>query len=160
MVLPKMMAATTLAAIMVGLILINLVGGQHFEQQADVLVYNDNEQAFSSTVYFPCWKIEQLGHVSGATYAYNLYSSNHDPLELWDGNNDPLATHVKTGWFIIESDWVWNPQTSFVHDDPSLYGVLIEFISDLSAADLPWQVTDPAVNKYAMLWSTSPWGDL
>jgi hypothetical protein len=34
---------------------IELTGGQHFWQQADVLVYNNNEQAFSSTVYFPCW---------------------------------------------------------------------------------------------------------
>jgi hypothetical protein len=142
------------------MILINLVGGQHFEQQADVLVYNDNEQAFSSTVYFPCWDITKLTNISGATTATNLLSSNHDPLELWDGNNNPLVPHVKTGWLIIESDWVWNPQTSFVHDDPSLYGVLIEKIGGLSAADLPWQVTDPAVNKYAMLWSTSPWGDL
>ena len=98
--------------------------------------------------------------VSAATTIENLLSSNHDPLELWDGNPDPDVDHVKTGWLIIESDWVWNPQTSFVHDDPSLYGVLIEEILSLSAADLPWQVEDPAVNKYAMLWSTSPWGDL
>jgi hypothetical protein len=142
------------------LILINLVGGQHFEQQADVLVYNDNEQAFSSTVYFDCWDLLKLRDVSGATTEQNLYSSNHDPLELWDGVNDPLIPHVKTGWLIIESDWVWNPQTSFVHDDPSLYGALLERVFNLSAADLPWQVEDPAVNKYAMLWSTSPWGDL
>jgi hypothetical protein len=141
------------------MVLINLVGGQFFEQQADVLVYNDNEQAFSSTVYFGCWDLFKLEDVSGATKATNLFSSKHDPLELWDGNNNPLVDHVKTGWIILESDWVWNPQTSFVHDDPCLYGVLIEKIGgSLSAADLPWQVEDPAVNKHAILWSTSPWG--
>jgi hypothetical protein len=156
---PRFFGQNGIVAAVSKVIFINLTGGQHFEQQANVLVWNDNEQAFSSTVYFPCWDEIYLVDVSGATTEAHLLSSNHDPLELWDGNNNPLIPHVKTGWIEFMGDWSWNPQTSFYIQNPSLYAVLVEKIGPLSAADLPWQVEDPAVYNNAMLWSTSPWGN-
>jgi hypothetical protein len=140
-------------------ILINLTGGQWFWQQANVLVYNDNEQSFSSTVYFPCWCFMPLTQISAATTETFLLSTNHDPLELWDGNNNPLAPHKKTGWIHFQGDWAWNPQTTFTIDNPSLYAVLVESVGGISAADLPWEVEDTATYINASLWSTNPWGN-
>jgi hypothetical protein len=140
-------------------ILINLTGGQWFWQQANVLVWNDNEQPFSTTVYFPCWEFLPLTEVSGATYEDFLLSTNHNPLELWDGNNNPLVPHKKTGWIWFEGDWAWNPQTTFTIDNPSLYAVLVENVGGISAADLPWEFEDPGTYNNAALWSTNPWGN-
>jgi hypothetical protein len=140
-------------------ILISLTGGQFFQQQANVLVYNDNEQAFSSTVLFPCWALLNLTEVSGATSEINLLSSNHDPLEVWDGN--PLPTgHKKSGWIKFMGDWAWNATTTFVIDNPSMYAVLLESVGGHAAADLPWQVEDAGTFDNAVLWSTNPWGDI
>lgn len=140
-------------------ILINLTGGQWFWQQANVLVYNDNEQSFSTTVYFPCWAFVPLTAISGATTEQFLLTTNHNPLELWDGDPNPLNNHKKTGWIYFQGDWAWNPQTTFTIDNPSLYAVLVETVGGISAADLPWEVEDTAVYNNAALWSTNPWGN-
>lgn len=146
-------------------IFINLTGGQWFLQQANVLVYNDNEQAFSSTVNFPCWLLTPLVNVSFATTQQFLLSTNHDIHEIWDGIPGvppPAPQKQKAGWIEFVGQWAWNPTTSFYIENPSLYAVLIETLGGffgLSGADLPWQTEDSAVYNNAMLYSTSPWGN-
>ncbi len=138
-------------------IFINLTGGKFFTALANILVYNDNEEAFSTTFEFPCFYFAKLQEVSGAVTEQFLLNTNHDPLELWDGNANPNAPHKKTGWLDITGDFAYY----FINqiDHASVYAVLIENVGGMWAADLPWQIEDPAEYNNAMLWSTNPSGN-
>jgi hypothetical protein len=136
-------------------ILINLTGGQFFWHHASLLVYNDNEVPFSSTVIFPCWAFPILTQVSMATTEAYLLGTNHNPLEVLD--NFP-GQNKKTGWIDITGGWAGNapppwPPT-IVLQPASFYAVLVEQIGVLTCADLPFQVEDPTYNL-GKLWSTS-----
>ena len=139
-------------------IFINLTGGQFYSAQVNILVYNDNEQAFSTTFEFPCFTMVPLADVSGATLEEFLMNTNHDPLELWDGNANPLVPHKKTGWLEATGDYAHYLINQI--DNASFYAVLIENVGGGNniAADLPWQIEDAAYDK-AMLWSTNPNGN-
>jgi hypothetical protein len=139
------------------MVLINLTGGKFFKATAEVLVYNDNEQAWSSTIEFPCFWIGALEKVSAAVTEEWLMNSFHNPLELWDGNGNPKADHKKTGWISITGDFAYSDFGGF-KEKASLYGYLVEKIGGNYAADLPFEVTDPAYNM-AALWSINPNGN-
>lgn len=136
-------------------ILINLTGGKFYEAEADLLVYNDNEVSFSSTVTFPCFWYGDLTDLSAATYESFLLTTDHDEDEVWDGN--PGGDHKKTGWLEITGDFAYYFTNQI--DFASVYAVLIEEVGPGYAADLPWQIEDSAVYNNAMLWSTSPNGN-
>jgi hypothetical protein len=129
-------------------ILINLTGGQWFEQLADVQVYNDNEEGFSSQRLFPCWEINFLWTVSTSTLQTFLLDTDHDPDEIFDGSppDDPNVVgdeHVESGWIEFLGLWAWNPGTGYLITKPSMYAVLIETAVGLGFTgfcDLPWQI--------------------
>jgi hypothetical protein len=150
-------------------ILINLTGGQWFEQEANVIVYNDNEEGFSGTRYFPCWEFNWLATVSDSVFQNFLLSTNHDPEELFDGSldDDPFVLgdeHLETGWIEFTGLYAWNPASAgTLVTNPSMYAVLIENTLPIPVlfgfSDLPWQVEDVAggfVN--GSLWSQLPTG--
>ena len=138
------------------IVLINLTGGQFFIHQANGLVYNDNEEAFSFPVHFNCWNIYPLSVFSPWTTEIFLKSTNHDPAELFDN----VGNNKETGWIYLKGDWAWNPTTTYKINHASLYGYLIEAINGIasSGADLPWQMASDPNYKNAMLWSTDPEG--
>jgi hypothetical protein len=136
-------------------ILINLTGGKFFEVKSSVLVYNDNEYSWSTSVEFPCFWYGSLTDISNATLETFLLSSLHDPLEIWDGNPNPNDPHKKTGWMRITGKSAYYLNTQI--DKASVFGVLIEKVGPIYGASLPWQITDPDYDN-AMLWSTSPNG--
>jgi hypothetical protein len=137
-------------------IFINLTGGKFYNAFVNLLVYNDNEYSTSTTFEFPCFWFGPLTDVSGSTWESFLVNTKHDPLELWDGNANAKDKHKKTGWIEITGDYAYY----FINqiDNASVYAVLIEQIGNNFAADLPWQIEDPAVYDKAMLWSTNPNG--
>jgi hypothetical protein len=138
------------------LILINLTGGQYFTHVADLLVYNDDEQAFSAQYSFPCFAFVDLVQVSAATKNSFLLSTLHDPDE--PGGFSGLG--LETGWISITGNYAFNPSTSFVIDHASLLAVMVERMGGLGyGVDLPLHLEDPATHKNGMLWSTSQTGN-
>ena len=137
-------------------ILINLTGGKFFTARASIMTYNDNESGFSSSVEFPCFWFGNLVDLSSATKESFLQNTNHDPLEIWDGNSNPNAYHKKTGWMKITGKSAYYLMTDIEY--ASSYAVLVEEIETIFAGSLPWQINDPVKYTNGMLWSTSPTG--
>lgn len=132
-------------------ILINLTGGQFYDAQANVLVYNDFEVSWSTTVPFDCYDFVPLNFVSAATNEAWLDASVNDLTEM-------LGFPVQeTGWVDITGDFAFF--FTNVIQPASLYAVLIETQGGgiFGGADLPWSVEDPAYVN-GMLWSTNPNG--
>jgi hypothetical protein len=132
-------------------ILINLTGGQFYDAQANVLVYNDFEISWSTTVPFDCYDFVPLTFVSTATTEAWLDASVNDPTEMLG------FPAQETGWIDITGDFAFF--FTNVIEPASLYAVLIETQGGgvFGGADLPWTVEDPAYTN-AMLWSTNPNG--
>jgi hypothetical protein len=114
------------------LILIGLSGGAAFQTSVDFLIYNDNEEAFSSGRTFQCWERVQLLDISGI-FSNNFLQNftNDDPDELLG------APSIETGWFRVEGAIANSTNTSIL--DPAIYAVLIERIGNRGAADLPFE---------------------
>jgi hypothetical protein len=114
------------------LILIGLTGGARFETTVDFLIYNDNEEVFSSEYTFECWERVELLQISGIfdnNFLQNF--TNHDPQELLG------APDIETGWFRMTGALASSPTTSLAN--PAVYGVLVERIGNRGAADLPFE---------------------
>jgi len=132
-------------------ILFNLTGGAFFTAQAKIMVYNDNEQAFSDMVVFDCWEMLPLIDMTLATRLGFLEGTNHDLDEV-----EILGVPMETGWLRLDGDQAFNAYTHF--DDPAIYAVQIE-ISDMSgyaAATLPFEKGEQDNGK---LWSTMAGGN-
>ena len=114
------------------LILIGLTGGARFDTTVDFLIYNDNEEVFSSEYTFRCWERVLLEDISGIfeNEFLDLWT-NHDPQELLG------ADDIETGWFRM--DGALASSTSTTLSDPAVYGVLVEKIGNRGAADLPFE---------------------
>jgi hypothetical protein len=132
-------------------ILINLTGGKYFIHGADLRVYNDNEQGWSSHIQFPCFVFLPLVNVSNAVTENWLDNSNNDPDEIVG------LTGKESGWI----EFTGGEASYFITDIPnaSLYAVLIEEVATFYGADLPWALTDATDYINGMLWSTSVTGD-
>jgi len=130
-------------------ILINLTGGQFYDAQANVLVYNDFEVSWSTTVAYDCYDFVPLTEVSQATLETWLDASVNDPTEMLG------FPQQQTGWIDITGDFAYF--FTSVIEPASLYAVLIETQTIFGGADLPWTVEDTAYIN-AMLWSTNPNG--
>lgn len=113
------------------LILIALSGGSRFDTTVDFLIYNDNEEVFSSEYTFRCWEQVYLHHISGI-FENDFLSdfTNNDPLEVFGA---PL---VQSGWMRLKGA-VAN-STSASIPDPAILAVLVEGILDFRGADLPY----------------------
>lgn len=134
-------------------ILINFTGGRHFTAKADVLVYNDNEVPYSTTVEYDCWDMLALEDVSAATKNSFLKNTKHD-------EDEPVGIKgVETGWIEFKADYATNTFLTKTIDNAAMLAVLVEMIGQgtYAAADLPWIDTD-ADHKTGTLWSTHPLG--
>jgi hypothetical protein len=133
------------------LLLFNLTGGAYFTAQAKVLVFNDNEQAFSDMVVFDCWQILPLLEVSLATRLGFLEGTNHDLDEV-----EILGVTMESGWLRLNGDTAFNAYTNF--DDPAIYAIQIESShwSGYAAATLPFE---KGAQANGLLWSTMAGGN-
>lgn len=114
------------------LVLIGLTGGAQFKTTVDFLIYNDNEEIFSSEYTFGCWKKVRLTDITDLFSTDFLKNhTNHDLNELY---GEP---GVETGWFEFSGAVASSARVSL--PDPSVLGFLQEgFVLTLSA-DLPFQ---------------------
>jgi hypothetical protein len=114
------------------LILIGLTGGARFETTVDFLIYNDNEEVFSSEYTFQCWERVKLKDISGIFENDFLRDwTNNDPQELYG------APMIETGWFRMDGALASSTSTTLA--EPAVYGVLVEKIGNRGAADLPFE---------------------
>ena len=122
------------------LILINLSGGTQFVTTVDFLVYNDNEEVFSSEYTFDCWEKTTLLSISGVFGNEFLKNfTNHAPNEVLG------APFLESGWMRIDGAVAQSPTTSI--QDPAFYAVLIEYAGPTSAADLPFELCTQSNGK-------------
>ncbi|MFT7667952.1 MAG: hypothetical protein ACI8X5_000638 [Planctomycetota bacterium] len=111
--------------------LISLTGGTQFETTLDFLIYNDNEEVFSSEYTFNCWDKVMLTDISAVfdnLYLQNF--TNDDPDEIF-GFPD-----LNTGWIRINGGVASSSAVSF--PDPAFIAVLSEGVRTLQVADLPF----------------------
>jgi hypothetical protein len=114
------------------LILLGLTGGAQFWTTVDFLIYNDNEEVFSSEYTFRCWDRVYLEDISGIFNNDFLANwTNHNPLELFG------APSIETGWFRMKGALASSTSTTLLN--PAVYGVLVERIGNRGAADLPFE---------------------
>ncbi|MFT7669053.1 MAG: hypothetical protein ACI8X5_001753 [Planctomycetota bacterium] len=113
------------------LILIGLTGTK-FTTTADFLIYNDNEDVFSSSHSFDCWDRVALLDVSGAfSNDFLLNGTNNDPNEIQG------FTLFESGWMEINGGVAVSTSTSV--GNPAMLAVLVE-VTRLSSASLPFTI--------------------
>jgi hypothetical protein len=114
------------------LILLGLSGGARFDTTVDFLIYNDNEEVFSSEYTFRCWDRVLLEDISGL-FANDFLAdwTNDDPQELLG------APDIETGWIRMDGALASSSTTSITN--PAVYAVLVERIGNRGAADLPFE---------------------
>jgi len=114
------------------LCLISLTGGARFETTVDFLIYNDNEEGFSSEFTFECWNRTKLRDISEVFSLYFLkFHTNQDEDEIF-GMSSRFA---ETGWMVIDGA-IASSLTTSLHD-PAILAFLREGSFQLSAS-LPW----------------------
>ncbi|MCA8980273.1 MAG: hypothetical protein H6831_12955 [Planctomycetes bacterium] len=112
------------------LILIDLNSGNDFDTTVDFLIYNDNEEVFSSEATFRCWDSLRVTDISGAfRQSFLKDATDHNPLESVGGR--------ETGWFRFDGH-VANSSAATIAD-PGIYGVYVERVNFKVAADLPFE---------------------
>lgn len=114
------------------LILIALTGGREFSTTLDFLIYNDNEQVFSSQYTFDCWERTPLTDVTNLFRNEFLQNNtNNDPEEILG------SPEAESGWIRIDGRSANSSSTSI--PDPAFYAILVEKNDEYQmAADLPW----------------------
>jgi len=115
------------------LILVGLSGGASFQTMINFWVYNDNEEAFSAQYTFHCWQRVPLKDINGVFTQGFLRSTGHAANEIVGANK------VESGWMRIYGGTAWSTAESIA--DPAIYAVLVEKISSVGAADLPFEST-------------------
>jgi len=114
------------------LIFIGLTGGAAFETTVDFLIYNDNEEVFSSEYTFYCWDRVQLLRISGIFDNEFLHNYTNDDMNELMG-----ASNYETGWFRMDGALANSSATTLA--SPAIYAVLVEKIGNRGAADLPFE---------------------
>lgn len=108
------------------------LSGTKFDTTVDLLIYNDNEEAFSSEVTFDCWDIRPLTSISGAfTQDFLHYATNQDPGEIVG------LTNIESGWYEMNGAVASSTTTSIA--DPAFLAVHVSLI-DLPVANLPFAI--------------------
>ena len=115
------------------LIFVGLSGGAAFSTTVDFLIYNDNEEVFSSEYTFDCWSRVNLLDISGIFAEYFLEQfTNDDPQEVLG------ASSIESGWMKIDGAIADSTVVSI--DDPAFYAVLLEKVGEnRGASDLPFE---------------------
>lgn len=114
------------------LVLIGLSGGAQFNTTVDFLIYNDNEEVFSSEHTFYCWDRIYLTEVTNlVNNDFLANSTNNDPNEMLGMNT------IETGWIRMWGAIASSTSTDIA--DPAIYAVLIEKIGGYGGADLPFE---------------------
>jgi len=115
------------------LILVSLSGGARFTTSLDFLVYNDNEEVFSTEHSFYCWdKVDLLDISNLFSTHFLLTGTYHDPDEVF-GVGD-----LEAGWMRLDGGVATSSATAI--EDPAFYAVLVERLGDKGAADLPFEL--------------------
>lgn len=113
------------------LILISLSGGQNFQTVVNFLVYNDNEEVFSTEQSFRCWNKLPLLSVSGLFNNGFLQDfTNDDPSEVVG------APNLESGWMRISGALLIDDLTTTT--DPAVLAFLIEGSEGETSAGLPF----------------------
>lgn len=131
------------------LVLINLTGGTEFEATVDFLVYNDNEEVFSTQHRFRCWEKIRLNRIS------NVFDNNFLLHQTNDNPNEILgAPGVGTGWFRMDGR-VAHSQAATIQD-PALLALLVERVRFHMTATLPFTLGE---QDNGDLLAFGPFGD-
>lgn len=119
------------------MILLNLTADKNLSANAELLIYNDNEVAFSDYVSFSCWELRSLVDVSGATSDSFLKFTNHDPDEPRG-----FSDKTETGFIKMTGQGMLNQTNSQWIEEIGMYAVLIESIAffGYGSANLPMQI--------------------
>lgn len=112
------------------LILIGLTGTK-FDTTVNFLIYNDNEQGFSSQYTFDCWERVPLSHISGAFNNSFLVTTDNDSNEILGFNT------YESGWFEIDGGTASSTTTSIAN--AAILAVMVE-TNRLSSASLPFTI--------------------
>jgi hypothetical protein len=113
------------------LILIALSGGRAFTTIVNFWIYNDNEEAFSAQYAFDCWERADLDSINGIFTESFLDTTNDAPNEIIG------ASSRESGWFRVYGGTAFS--TAEQINDPAIYAVLVERISNHGASDLPFE---------------------
>jgi hypothetical protein len=136
-VIPRFLGQTGLRVS--DLILIGLSGDVDYNTTVDFLIFNDNEQVFSSEYTFRCWERVHLTDISNIFRNDFLASwTNHDPTEIVG------APNVESGWIHLTGHAYGDQTATF--PDPSVYAVLVERIQSMGASDLPFEMGELRTN--------------
>lgn len=113
------------------LVLLNLSGAREFDAVVNLLIYNDNSEAFSQQFLFRCWSKTPLSTVAlTTTNAFLQQSTQHAPLE-------PVgAAGHETGWFSVDGSTAFSDACQL--NDPAILGILIESLGADAHASLPF----------------------
>jgi hypothetical protein len=117
------------------IVLINLSGGAAFYANANFLVYNDNEEVYSTQYNFRCWARVPLASLSGIFQNDFLLSGGHAP-----GENSGIqigGSPVETGWYRVDGGSASSGAATIV--DPAILVVHIESLGTFGfSANLPF----------------------
>ena len=112
------------------LILFQPFGGPGVTTLAGLLVYNDNEEVFSSQLSFVCWKRQRLLSISGVFSRSFLKSTAHAAGEVAG------QTGLESGWFEVRGENATGPANQS-NNAPPILGLLIDLRPN-TGADLPF----------------------
>ena len=112
------------------LILLALSGGPRFSTTTNLLVYNDDEDQFSSQYTFDCWDKVRTTEIS------MIFENQW--LDYFSGQNPQRSLgNIEYGWFKFFGSIANSNAHSIL--DPAVHGVYIERIGSTAAADLPFE---------------------
>jgi hypothetical protein len=130
------------------LILLNLTGSSSFTATVNFLIYNDNEEVFSSQTSFQCWRRFLLPEISGVFNQSFLVSTNHDQAEILG------APGYETGWMRLNG---LNASSMAANlPDPAILALYVERVGVALASDLPFEVGGQGNGDLLLL---GPFGD-
>ncbi len=132
------------------LVLLNLTGGGPFQCIVNLVLWNDNAEAFSAQTAFHCWAKQSLSSISGAFSNNFLHiASNNDPNEILG------APAEESGWFKL--DGAVSSSSNILIPDPAILAVLIERTNPSDfATEMPFYLGEQANGDLVI---TSPDGD-
>jgi hypothetical protein len=112
------------------LILFQPLGGPGVTTLVGLLIYNDNEEVFSSQTEFTCWKRQRLLDITGAFSDWFLKSTSHAASEVVG------LPAMETGWFEVIGQIATGPANQS-QSSPPILGLLID-LRPSAGADLPF----------------------
>jgi hypothetical protein len=119
------------------LVLLNLTGGAQFLANADLLIYDNNENPFSSSVSFVCWTrlpLSTTGNVNGVS----AFFDNASLVATSNSTESSQAFGIVSGWFSVDGTSAFSTQTQL--NDPLILGVLLDTFAGITprTAEMPF----------------------